>query len=135
MLKWKNVIGLSEGDEAVAGKVEGFIDLTITTQSQADQNRRSFAVPRAELVTAAGVDVLTIKVKGHVMGKYVKDGWVLAENQHAFIFTAPLPKRGGGRPKGSKNTPATPPVVATTVQPVTAPESAPAQTPAEPATV
>lgn len=125
MLRWKNVVGLSVGEEEVAGKVEAYIDAAILEQVTKDEKKRSFSINRAELVKAAGVDVLSLKVKAHVLGKYIKDGWVLSENQHVFILTAPMPKRGG-RPKGSKNAVAT--TVTTTVQPPVAPENAPEAT-------
>jgi hypothetical protein len=106
MLNWKNVIGLSAGDEEIAGKVEAFIDTQVAEQSAGDEKRRSFNVPRAEIVKASGVDVLTLKVKTAVLDKYRKDGgWEVTENDTDIVLTAPLPKKRGGRPKGSKNAP------------------------------
>ena len=125
MLKWKNVVGLSESEEVVAGLVEGHIDTSIQEQVDADPNRRSFTVNRAEMVKASGEEVLTLKVKSNVLDKYRKDGWDITETDDEIAFSAPMPKRGG-RPKGKKNAPKTPDTAA-----ALAGLTPPAETPAE----
>jgi hypothetical protein len=140
MLSWKNVIGLSVGEEDAAQKVETFIDAGIAEEASKSLLKRSFSVNRAALgesLKAQNIDGLTIKVKAHVLGKYVKDGWQISENQHCFILTAPLPKKRGGRAKKVQTEtvqPSTAPATPTDAAPVPAAET-PAESPAQAITV
>lgn len=101
MVNPKELKSLSDDEQKQADAAEAVIDKQVLAEFEADPSQTSFTIDRAKLSKA--VKGLKVKVRNHLVETYGKNGWKVELTEDAKSIVLKMKRRGGGRPKGSKN--------------------------------